>query len=372
MNGHAVSKHRFLATLATVAVVGGLTVSASLPAAKSLRIGAVADLTWGRSRTDTDRTIKAMGDAGVQWARLNVSWSGVEPTAKGQLNTGWLADIDYAVKAARRAGIQVLMPFADGVPYWASADPAKYRDASGYHWNKYWRPVNANDYAAFVSAMVNRYKVMGVRTYEIWNEPNTSSFWPSGPTAAQYVSLLRAASPAVKAADPRAMVVLGGLAKNDYSYLEAVYNAGGRSYFDVVAVHPYTGAVDPTICWAEAGSTRLAQNAFCGIEEVRRTMVANGDSRKSIWLTELGWSTAKTTYGVTETVQADYLTKALTKLTTYPYVGAAFWYNFRNIWWSPDDPASLDANYGLLRTNFSKKPAYAAFKAASARAAART
>jgi len=50
--------------------------------------------------------------------------------AKGQLNTGWLADIDYAVRAARTAGIEILMPFADGVPYWASGDPAKYRDAS--------------------------------------------------------------------------------------------------------------------------------------------------------------------------------------------------------------------------------------------------
>ena len=364
------SKHRFLAALAMVAVVGGLTMSASLPAAKTLRIGAVVDLTWGGSRTDTDRTVKAMRDAGVKWARLNVSWSGVEPEAKRRLNTGWLAHIDYAVKAVRGAGIKVLMPFADGVPYWASADPAKYRDDSGDHWNKFWRPVNASDYAAFVSTMVKRYKVMGVHTYEIWNEPNTSWFWPSGPTATDYVSLLEAASRAVKAADPWATVVLGGLAKNDYSYLQAVYDAGGRSYFDVVAVHPYTGAVDPTICWREAGSTRLAQNAFCGIEEVRGTMVANGDGGKSIWLTELGWSTAKTTHGVTEAAQADYLTKALAKLTTYPYVGAAFWYNFRNIWWSPDDPASLNANYGLLRTDFSEKPAYAAFKAAAGGAAA--
>lgn len=67
-------------------------------------------------------------------------------------------------------------------------------------------------------------------------------------------------------------------------------------------------------------------------------MVANGDKAKHVWLTELGWSTATTTYGVTEAAQADHLTKAFTELTTYPYVDAAFWHNFRNIWWSPDDP----------------------------------
>ena len=112
----------------------------------------------------------------------------------------------------------------------------------------------------------------------------------------------------------------------------------------------------------EAGTTRPAKNAFCGIEEVYRTMGNNGDSAKSIWLTEMGWSTASSTYGVSETVQADYLTKAFAKLATYPYVGAAFWYNFRNTYWTRDNPADLNANFGLLRTDFSKKPAYWALK----------
>jgi hypothetical protein len=158
-------------------------------------------------------------------------------------------------------------------------------------------------------------------------------------------------------------VVLGGLSKNDWSYLQGLYDAGARPYFDVVAVHPYTGAVDPTWCWNEAGTTRYAMNAFCGIEEVEATMAANGDGAKPIWLTEFGWSTAATTYGVSEATQADYLSKALTKLATYPYVSVALWYNFRNTWWSHDDPGDLDADYGLLRTDFSKKPAYATLQA---------
>jgi len=140
-----------------------------------------------------------------------------------------------------------------------------------------------------------------------------------------------------------------------------LYAAGARNYFDAVAVHPYTGKVDPTWCWNQAGTTKLAIDAFCAIAEVRTTMVANGDSAKNIWLTEFGWSTTTGTYGVSEATQAQFLTKALDKIrTSYPYVKTAFWYNYRNNYWLNNAPADLEANLGLLRVDFSAKPAYAA------------
>lgn len=349
-----------LATAIAVAVAGPVRQSAALTGGP--QVGAVADITWGTSRADIDRTVSMMVDSGVRWVRANVAWSGVEPDAKGVLNHGWLADIDYAVTKARTAGMQVLMPFADGVPYWASADPAKYKDATGAHWNKYWRPANPSDYADFVRTMVDRYKSMGVHTYEVWNEPNHLRLWPSGPNAGEYKALLAAAYPVIKAADPQATVLMGGLSKNDYTYLESLYAAGAAPYFDAVAIHPYTGNVDPNWCWNEGSTTRLAKDAFCGIEEVRRTMEANGDSAKRVWVTEFGWSTTTGPYGVSEALQATYLTAALTKLQAYPFVETAFWYNFRNNWFLNNDPADYEANLGLLRTDFSAKPAYDALR----------
>lgn len=326
-------------------------------------VGMVADITWGTSRAKIDRTVASMAGAGVDWVRANLNWSGGEPSAKGVLNESWLRDVDYAIKRARDAGIEILMPIADGVPYWASADPAKYKDASGNHWNKYWRPRSVADYGAFVRAMVKRYAAMGVHTYEVWNEPNVSRFWPSGPNAVQYTALLAAGYKAIKAVDPGATVVLGGLSKSDYDYLAKLYAAGARRYFDVVAVHPYTGSVDPNWCWNEAGRAKLAKDAFCSIAEVRKTMVANGDSAKPIWLTEFGWSTTSGDYGVSEATQAKYMTAALDKLSSsYPYVKNAFWYNFRNDPALGEAPDNYDANLGLLRLDFSAKPAYAALK----------
>jgi len=349
--------------LGVASTVSAVHVPVAGAATSGLQVGVVGDITWGISQADIDRTVASMVTAGTRWVRAGVAWSGGEPDTKGVLNQGYLAQVDYAVTKARVAGIEVLMPISDGVPYWASADPAKYRDGSGDHWNKYWRPAINADYADFVRAMVGRYQALGVHAYEVWNEPNISRFWPSGPNAADYTSLLRAAYPAIKAADPTATVVLGGLSTNDYDYLAQLYAAGARSYFDAAAVHPYTGAVDPTWCWNQGGTAKLAKDAFCGIEEVHNTMVANGDSAKSIWLTEFGWSTTTGAYGVSEATQAEYLTKALDKIrSSYPYVQTAFWYNFRNNYWLNDAPADLEANFGLMRVDFSAKPAYTAMQ----------
>ena len=329
----------------------------------------VTDLTWYTSRADMDRTIGLLQSAGVKWIRANMNWSSVEPNAKGSLDAWWLTEIDYAVNKAKAAGIQVLMPIADGVPYWASADPAKYQDASGKHWNRYWKPARFQDYADFARTVVARYQALGVHAYEVWNEPNYSRFWPSGPSAADYTALLRAAYPAIKAADPSAKVVMGGLSTNDYPFLQRMYAAGAKDYFDVAAVHPYTNGADPTSCWYDSG-TAYAQGAFCGIEQVRRTMAANGDNRE-LWLTELGWSTAASASGgVSEAQQATYLTKAMAALDAYPYVTNAFWYALRNNYWQADDQYDVEASYGLLHVDFSPKPAFSAFVAYGTAAAA--
>jgi len=105
-----------------------------------------------------------------------------------------------------------------------------------------------------------------------------------------------------------------------------------------------------------------AVDAFCGIEEVRQTMVDNGDSGKSLWLTEFGWSVGTGAYQVTEAQQAEYLTKAFEQIRSYPYITSASWYSFRNPAWLHDDPSSLEAGFGLVRTDFSPKPSFSAMK----------
>ena len=340
------------------AFAGGITNGAEAEAVPTPTIGMVSDLTWGISRADMDRTVSMLSASGVRSVRLNISWSGVERDGKGIINTGWLAEIDAAVSKARAAGIEVLMPIADGVPYWASADPAK----SGGSWNTMWRPTSVSDYGDFVEFVVRRYSPLGVSSFEIWNEPNHPYFWPSGVNATAYTDLLRAGSAAVRRANPAAKVVLGGLTASDSAYMTALYAAGAGPMFDIAAIHPYTGGNAPGQCWLDSTGVK-SKDAFCGIEAVRDVMVAKGDSAKPLWLTEFGWSSTTATYGVTEALQATYLTEAFAWLATRPYVTNAYWYGFRNTAWLGNDPAGYEANTGLLRTDFTPKPAHLALQA---------
>lgn len=336
------------------------------PSASAAEVGIVGDLTWGQSRADVDRQLTLARDAGVKWIRANVNWRWLEADGKGQIDPGVLAQYDYAVDAARAAGLEVLMPIADAVPYWASSDPDKHVDADGNRrWNRFYPPADMADLGDVVRFVVDRYADRGVHAYEIWNEPNTDWFWAPGPDAGQYVEMLKAAYPAAKQADPGATVVLGGLSKSDFEYLEDVYRAGGGPYFDAVAVHPYTYGVDPTVAWngANAGEDpdRLSYNSFPAIREVKATMDAFGDSDKQVWITEFGYSTTSRDGGVSEARQAEYLTKAFEYVESLPWVHSLFWYQIRN---NPfyDDADTYEGRFGLFTTDWQPKPAYEALR----------
>ena len=355
------------ARAALAALLAALLGLALAPAAPAAEVGVVADVTWGQPRAAVDREIALVRAAGVRWIRANVNWAGLEPNGKGVVNERLLAEYDYAIDRAHAAGIQVLMPIADGVPYWASADPAKHVDGEGNRqWEVTYRPTRASDYGDVVRFVVEHFSARGVHTYQIWNEPNHPRFWPSGPDAREYVPLLRAGYEATKAADPGATVLLGGLSKSDFYYLEDVYRQGGGPYFDAVAVHPYTYGVDPTATWNGVHDwedpDRISINAFPAIQEVRRSMEAFGDAEKQVWLTEFGFSTTTQDGGVPAAAQAAFLTKAYRYVERFPWIRTMFWYAARN---SPfyGDRDTYEARFGLLTTDWAPKPSYAALRA---------
>ncbi|MDP1858606.1 MAG: cellulase family glycosylhydrolase, partial [Gemmatimonadaceae bacterium] len=110
---------RFLLFLAVCA--GALVPATQMNAGAASRVdGVVSDITWYMTRAEMDKSIALMQQAGVKTIRANINWSSVEPNTKGALDAWWLTEIDYAVAKAQSAGIEVMMPISDGVPYWAS------------------------------------------------------------------------------------------------------------------------------------------------------------------------------------------------------------------------------------------------------------
>jgi arabinogalactan endo-1,4-beta-galactosidase len=318
------------------------------------------------SRAEVDRTVTMLRRARVRWVRMNVAWDGVERDGNGIYNRGYLSQIDYAIRRVRRARIKVLIPVADGVPYWASGDPTKYIDGAGRpQWRHTYRPANWQDYADFFRFVVNRYKRYGVHTYEVWNEPNLPGFWPTGPNAAEYVEMLRAAYPAIKAAQRNARVLLGGLYPNGaYEFLQGIYAAGGGAFFDSAAFHIYPPG-DPKKCW-RGPDGRPSHDTFCALDQLRRIMVFAGDRRKNVWITEYGYSTCSNAspacqgVGVSARQQARYIVSFQRRIDSRSYVRVAFLYKFRK---ETNDRAAWETNLGILRPDFSATPAFRAFSA---------
>jgi hypothetical protein len=218
-------------------------------------------------------------------------------------------------------------------------------------------PKNTEDFAGFMRYVASRYKGV-VDAYEIWNEPDIARFWSPGPDASAYVRLLKSGYRAVKSVDPGATVVSGGLSW-DYgrpnSFLSRMYAAGAKGSFDVLGIHDYP-----------AGSIGTALSTWpTGFSGARADELSHGDTRP-IWITEFGLNTADDSSGwqpgVTPDRQAALVTRAFELTAADPWVQVLFYYNLRNNWWSHDDPTSMEAQFGLMTTDFARKPAFYAFQ----------
>ena len=229
------------------------------------------------------------------------------------------------------------------------------------------------EYAAVATDLATQLKGKNV-AYEVWNEEDDTTFWADGPQPAAYAALLKAAYPAFKAADPAAPVLVGGLVGNDFEFVEKLYDNGAKGFFDGVGVHTDTACLttDPREYYREP-SGRIGRYSFTGYREVRATMLAHGDD-KPVWMTELGWATTSATCerggragtkegGVSQAVQADFLSKAYGCLANDPWVEEAAWFNLHDI---QTGSTNDSLNLGLVTNAFVRKPAFTAFQRAAA------
>jgi hypothetical protein len=286
--------------------------------------------------------------AGVQWVRIDVGWYGIEDRGKGSRNAWYTGNVDFCVNEAVKRGIKVLATLWL-TPEWANGGRSPQV-----------APTNPQDYADFAGWAASYWKGR-VSAWEVWNEPDPSqSFWQG--TTAQYVDLLKAAYPALKAGDPNATVVLGGPSFNDHRWIREVYEAGAKGSFDVLSTHPYQGVADAAPETATDGNRWW----FTSLPAVRQVMLEYGDD-KPVWFTEMGWSAHANwsgvenwQRGVTDTQQGDYLVRSIeyTK-ANYPYVPVMFWYK------ELKDPEGTNVHlegYSLLNADLSERPVYSRLK----------
>lgn len=258
-------------------------------------------------------------ELGTTWTRAWLPWAQIE-TAPGQYDWSWM---DMQFNQFAQAGYQIDAVIYFPPPWAAEAECG---------------PIsNTLVLTQFLTAAITRYGHQ-VDAWEFINEPDGLVGYPSygaavGCWALQpqtYVAQLALFHDQVKALDPTALVVLGGLAYDnwvvfDRDFLTHTLASGAGAYFDAVSLHYYPINFQdfPTLA--------------SKINEIRAIMERHGVYDKPIWITETSmWTNPP--YGLA--AQQDYIVKEQTR----GFCAGAdklFWFAIREDIQPPPAPAMM-------------------------------
>jgi hypothetical protein len=230
----------------------------------------------------------------------------------------------------------------------------------------WWVPANLhlawndpqNYWGQFVYKSALHYKGR-ITAWEVWNEPNID-FWTAPPEV--FAQLLKVSYFAIKAADPNAIVVFGGIFHyNNYGFIQDTFKSianmpdasANRSFFDAMAHHPY----DLGICQMSVEGDVI--DNFLR-RDMRAYLPNEIQNPHPIWVTETGIRVRDQPYPefATPEEQASYL------IASFAYAldkGAQRIYYFR----TNDADNTTTEPWGLLKNDGTQKPGYNAFKVAS-------
>jgi GH35 family endo-1,4-beta-xylanase len=294
------------------------------------------------------RTFEMVREMGAPWVVEYFLWASHEP----QPGVFDWTHADLVVDQAVNQGLTVIARLGY-VPDWARPkySPNLYLDETGY-----------DDFARFAAEFARHFRGR-VKYIVVWNEPNLSQEWGFRPVdPVGYTDMLRRAYTAIKAAAPEVQVLGGALAPtlappgsewgmSDLDYLQAMYDAGAKDYFDELAVHAYGWTFSP-----DDPPSPDAVN-FRRIELVRQVMERNGDSAKHMIITEGGWNDhPRWTKAVRPYQQVAYSIAAYQRVLDYPWVDALCLWAFRY----PRPAGTYQDYYTFLDGNFQPKPLYLA------------
>lgn len=280
---------------------------------------------------DLDRELALWRSLGLRWLRVDIDVSTVAPTPGDR---DWSAP-DRVLGAAREHDLEPigLLTYAPGWMRRADGSPD---------------PVQFADLAA---EAVRRYST-GVAVWEIWNEPNAEDFWGSAPDPIAYADLLARTSAAVRATDPGATVLSGGMARGSdgrgllspRTFLSGVLDRVPPGTVDGVAVHPYSYPALPS----DPG------NPVQQLPALHRLVEGSANGSASLWITEFGAPTGTSSRAVAPERQARILAEARALARSWEWAGPILWFSGRD---RGSDPADAEQNFGVVTEDYRPKPA---------------
>jgi len=323
-----------------------------------------------------ERILQMVSEAGFHWIRQEFPWEDIEIEGKGDFEdrrhephrSAW-EKYDHIVELAEKYGLEIVARLSNP-PAWSRA--AGNASGSGAP------PDDFKDYGDFVAAVVGRYKGR-IRYYQIWNEPNIYPEWGNNPIDPEgYVELLKIAYTRTRQADPDCIIISGALAQtielgdciggyncnlNDFLFLQRMYDAGAKDYFDILAINDYG-------MWSGPYDRRMRPRVinFSRPMYIRDIMVKNGDAAKPIWFTEMNWNAipedhpAPPNFGrVTDKQLARYVVEGYQRAQKeWPWAGVIFYWFFKR---ADDSEVNQPMYYfRMAEPDFTPLPVYEAIK----------
>ena len=315
--------------------------------------------------------------AGFSFIRQEFVWEDIEIAGRGDFVDArndvdgdgiidaldaW-AKYDNIVALAEQHDLQIIARLSN---------PPAWSRAAGNEAGPHAPPDNFADYAAFVTAVVDRYRGR-IAYVQLWNEPNIYPEWGEQDVDPEaYTALLCAGYEAAKAANPDIVVLAAALSPtinmsgrnmNDLVFLERMYRAGAGGCFDILSAQGYGLFSGPTDRRLRPVVINYPHNLL-----LRDVMVRHGDAAKPIWISEMAWNAvpdglAQPFGQVTEAQQARYAVEAYERAAAeWPWVGVAnYWFLKRAADFERDQPFYY---FRLLEPDFTRLPAYDALQAA--------
>ena len=297
-----------------------------------------------------DELVLQLDQAGVRWARIPLWWAQFEPRNTTPENYRWWPQFEDWLARLSARNIKVILTL-DGNPGWA----ARY---TGGRIDK----VPIAELAQFMQAAVARYSrpPYNIKHWELYNEPDNGSaiyaelgwgYWGKWP--GDYANMLKAVYAPMKAADPRAQIVMGGLAYDNFEpagpfvrgFLDKVLEEYGGAHFDVMNFHYYP-VFDAT--WDPWGPGIIGKATFL------RSKLADYGVYKPLICTEAGmWSDAE--HGGSFELQSRFVPRLYARSMEAELL-ATIWYKL------VDDEDLGTVKYGLLEYDLTQKPAFTAYQ----------
>jgi len=323
--------------------------------------------------------------SGAFWVRRNaLLWSDVEPQ-QGQRNWGALAGLENEMKNASSNGLNLIL-IVRSTPSWAQKFPGVACGAV--------QPDKLAAFGSFMHDVVARYSSppYSVKYWEIGNEPDIDPGLTSPDSVygcwgdsndtyyggGYYAEMLKVVYPEVKAADPQAQVLIGGLLLDcdpvnppelppgsgklidctSSRFLEGILKNGGGDFFDIVSYHAYdyygnvVGAYGNEkwhSAWNTTGPVSIAKASY-----LRNLLMAYGYPDKHLMNTE----SALLCISKDQKCQSEDFANTKSYYVAEVYASALAEALQANLWYN----LTGWRGSGLVDDKFQPQPAYDAFR----------